>query len=154
MANFNEKIAAITALMENGVLDAQEQQEIVRLLTDKHRVGAVSKSPFERKYEGFMKNNVAIALKNPFSAKFPPLQRSMIKQGDLSVCLEEGNVIREFHYIETYIESMNSYGNIIRENIVIILDEKLNFTMVLQELKHSLMQTGLRQWIPMAGVIL
>lgn len=154
MVHLDEKINAVTALMENGILSADELRRVVQALKDSNAAALEAKSPLERKYEGFMRNNVAITFRNPLSVNFPPLQRSMVKQGELSVCLDEGVVVREFRYIETYVEALNSYGDVIKERIAIAIDEKMNFTMVLQELKHSLIQTGLRQWIPMPGVLM
>lgn len=153
MAHLDEKISAVNTLMENGILNAEELNQIVQILKERDSE-THAKNPLERKYTEFMKNNVALAFKNPFSVSFPPLQRSMVKQGELSVCLDEGVVVRQFHYIETYAESLNSYGDVVKEHIAIVLDEKKNFIMVLQELKHSLMQTGLRQWIPMSGILM
>ena len=152
MANVNEKILAVTQLMQNGILTTDELSKIIQVLSDLNNTPSPTKSPLEQKYEDFMKNNVANAFKSPSSVKFPPLQSSMIKEGELKISKGFGSKKQYLRYIETYIDAPNAYGTMLREQIAIVIDEQSNFTMVLQALKNPFTGNSLGQWMIMPGV--
>lgn len=153
MASLNEKIVAITELMNKGIITAEELTKIIQVLNsgDAENVQNI-KTPMENKYETFMKNTVAMAFKSPSSVKFPPLESSMIKEGEMKISAGLGSKTHNLRYIHTYIDASNSYGAMLREEIAIVIDDNFNFTMVLQALKNPFTGKSLGQWTKLPGV--
>lgn len=153
MANLNEKIVAITELMNKGIITADELTKIIQVLNSGNTDNIqTEKTPMEIKYETFMKNIVAMAFKSPSSVKFPPMESSMIKEGEIKISAGIGAKTHNLRYIHTYIDAPNAYGTMLREEIAIVIDDKFNFTMVLQALKNPFTGKSLGQWMKLPGV--
>lgn len=116
-----QKIAALSKLMVDGVLSADEFTRVVAALDAPVGGGAapVEKTPAERTYEDYITNVVALSFKSPSSVKFPPFDPSMVKQGIIKLDMKDQNV----RYIETYVDAPNSYGTMLREQIIIGVDD-------------------------------
>ena len=152
MANLDEKIVAITKLMQEGILTAEELTKILQVLNGNCNGEEPTKTPLEQKYEDFMRNKVSSAFRSPSGIKFPPLQPSMVKEGELKISKGLGSKSQYLRYIEVTVDAPNAYGTMLREKIAIVLDENSNFTMVLQELKNPFTGGSLGQWMVMPGV--
>ena len=154
MATLNEKINAITELMNKEVITADELSKIIQVLSvGNTEAGAqIEKTPMELKYETFMKDTVARAFKSPSSVKFPPMDSSMIKEGELKVSAGFGVKTHTLRYIQTYVDAPNAYGTMLREEIALVIDDNFNFTMILQALKNPFTGKNLDQWMKMPGV--
>ena len=154
MATLSEKINAITELMNKGIISADELSKIIQVLS----AGATEngtqteKTPMELKYESFMRETVAKAFKSPSSIKFPPMDSSMIKEGELKISAGLGSKTHNLRYIQTYVDAPNAYGTMLREEIALVIDDNFNFTMVLQALKNPFSGKSLGQWMKMPGV--
>lgn len=114
-----EKISALSKLMADGVFTADEFSRLVAALSPTETKSEEEKSPAERMYDGYIKNAVASVFKSPASVKFPPFDPSMVKQGTIRLDFKEQYV----RYIETYVDAPNSYGAMLREDIIIGIDE-------------------------------
>lgn len=152
MANLTEKISAITELMNKGIITPDEFTKIVQVLNNGTANIEEEKTPMALKYEEFLSNTVAKAFKSPSTIKFPPLDASMIKEGELKISAGLGSKTLNLRYIETYIDAPNSYGTMLREQIAIVIDDDFNFTMVLQGLKNPFTGKSLGQWMKLPGV--
>lgn len=153
MASLNEKINAVTELMNKGILSAEELSKIISVLShDKIDSTPSEKTPMEIKYETFMKNTVSKAFKSPSSIKFPPMDSSMIKEGEIKISAGLGAKTHNLRYIHTHIDAPNAYGTMLREEIAIVIDDNFNFTMVLQALKNPFSGKSLGQWMKLPGV--
>ena len=152
MANLNEKIIALTNLMNQGIITAEELTKIIQILSNGNVDNASAKSPMEEKYETFMKNTVARAFKSPSSIKFPSIESSMIKEGELIISTVFTTKKLNVRYIHTYVDAPNSFGTMLREEIAIVIDDNFNFTMVLQTIKNPLTGRSVGQWMKLPGV--
>ena len=152
MASLNEKIVAITQLMQDGILTAEELSKIIQCLSSSGESVAQSKTPAEQKYESIMQDKVAYGFKSPSGIKFPPLTSDMIKEGELQISQGLGSKKHVLRYIHTYVDAPNAYGTMLRENIALVIDDDFNVTMVLQELKNPFSGKTLGQWMKMPGV--
>lgn len=118
-----DKIAAVSDLMLKGILTADEFSKIVAVLNGSPvQEPEREKTPAERTYEEYIQKEIAPKFKSPSMVKFPPFDPSMVKKGRIKIDYSE----REEMYIETYIDAPNSYGTMLREEIIIGIDE--NFT--------------------------
>lgn len=70
----------------------------------------------EKLYEDVMVNRIIPKLKSPTTAQYPKYNEKMIKEINRSFS-------SSFEVIETYIDSMNSFGSIIRTGIRIRLNK-------------------------------
>lgn len=151
MVSLDEKIIAVTKLMQDGILTADELTKIIQVLSGKEEEEATM-TPLEQKYDDFMRNKVSVGFKSPSSIKFPRLQSSMIKEGELKISKGLGSKTQYLRYIEVPVDAPNAYGTMLRENLALVLDENSDFIMVLQELKSPFTGGSLGQWIVMPGV--
>lgn len=153
MATLNEKINAMTELMNNGIISAEELAKFIQILSnEKTEDVTIEKSPIEIKYDNFMKDVVSKAFKSPSSIKFPPMDSSMVKEGELKISAGFGAKTHNLRYIETYVDAPNSYGTMLREVIAIVIDDEFNFTMVLQAMKNPFTGKSLGQWMKLPGI--
>lgn len=153
MATLNEKINAFTGLMNDGIITADELSKIIQVLSS----GSTSdiqaeKTPMEIKYETFMKNKVAKAFRSPSAIKFPPMESSMIKEGEIKISEGFGSQTHKLRYIETYVDAPNAYGTMLRAEIALVIDDDFNFKMVLQALTNPFTGKSMGQWMKMPGV--
>ena len=155
MATLNEKINAITELMNRGILTGDELSKIIQLLSAGATENSTQteKTPMELKYEKFMRETVAKAFKSPSSIKFPPMESSMIKEGELKISKGFlGSETKNLRYIQTYVDAPNAYGTMLREEIALVIDDDFNFTLILQALKNPFTGKKLGEWMKMPGV--
>ena len=144
-----EKVAALSQLMVNGVLTADELGRLIAALDEK---AAVAEPPKEEKtrtqiiYEKYITNVVANAFKSPSSIKFPPFDPSMVKQGNIKLNMKDQYV----RYIETYIDAPNSYGTMLREEIIIGIDDEFHPTFWAQHVQISPLLGKSKGWVKMS----
>ena len=120
MATKQEKIAALTELMISGILSSDEFTRIVSVLDGSKALEPDrEESPAEKTYRVFIQEKVAPVFKSPSSVKYPPFSPDMVKEGYLDI---DGSQQKR-RYIETYIDAPNSYGTMLREQIVIVIDD-------------------------------
>ena len=125
MASKKEKITALTDLMVNGILAPDEFTRVVAALEGKgpeNQEPEKKKTPAEIAYEDYITNHVAHAFKSPASVKFPPFDPAMVKEGTIEL---DGSQ-QKARYIETYVDASNSYGTMLREEIIIGIDDDFN----------------------------
>ena len=146
MAQMEEKIAAITQLMMNGTLTADEFSRVVGALNGTTAPQEPEKTPAQKTYEEYIKNVVANAFKSPASVKFPPFDPSMVKQGSIKLDFKEQNV----RYIETYVDAPNSYGTMLREPIIIGIDDQFTPLFWAQHLQISSLLGKQKGWTTMS----
>ncbi|MBE6764620.1 MAG: hypothetical protein E7546_01915 [Ruminococcaceae bacterium] len=117
-----EKVAALSQLMVQGVLTADELGRLIAALEPTGVSPETEKTPAQKTYEDYITNVVATSFKSPSQVKFPPFDPSMVKNGTIKLDLKEQNI----RYIQTYVDAPNSYGAMLREEIIIGIDN--NFT--------------------------
>lgn len=147
-----DKIAAITKLMTDGILTAEEFTKIVQVLSGEPSAPAeTEKSPAEQKYEDYFRNHIAYGFKSPASIQFPPLVSSMIQEGELSIL--DGMKYRPMRvrFILTYVDAPNSYGTMLRQELAIIVDDEFNPQFAVQRVKGLLGGVS-NNWMKMPGV--
>jgi len=144
-----EKIAAISDLMTKGILTADEFAKIVNVLNGKSKENEPEKekSPTELIYEKYITETISRAFKSPSSVKFPPFSESMVKEGTIKLDFKDQNL----RYIETYIDAPNSYGAMLREDIIIVIDGEFNPLFWAQHAMNPLNPFGkkTKSWIKM-----
>ena len=134
MATKEEKISALTNLMINGILTADEFSRVVAVLDGSAALEPVKeKSPLEIQYDEVFSKHIINAFKSPASCKWPELESSMIKKGIIKISSKETNCT----YIETYIDAPNSYGAMLRKKLRLVINDDGKITRALQELQTS-----------------
>ena len=129
-----EKVAALSQLMIQGILTADELGRLIAALEPANAGAAeVEKTPAQKTYEEYITKVVASVFKSPSQIKFPPFDPSMVKFGTIKLDLKEQTV----RYIETYIDAPNSYGAMLREDIIIGIDDKFTPLFWAQHLQLS-----------------
>ena len=146
MATMEEKVTALTQLMINGTLTADELSRVIGALTGEAAPQEEEKSPAQKTYENYIKNVVVNAFKSPASVKFPPFDPSMVKQGAIKLDFKEQNV----RYIETYVDAPNSYGTMLREPIIIGIDDQFTPLFWAQHLQISSLLGKQKGWTTMS----
>ncbi|MBQ0111002.1 MAG: hypothetical protein KBS41_03645 [Oscillospiraceae bacterium] len=134
MATTEEKIAALSKLMQEDILTADEFAKVVASLngaTDS--VPAKEKSELEKQYDEVFSNHIINAFKSPASCKWPELSSDMVKKGSFKII---GKLI-ECTYIETYIDAPNSYGAMLRKKLRLVVDDSGKITRALELLQTS-----------------
>ena len=92
-----EKVAALSKLMVEGILTADEFTRLIAALnSDGSAEKEVEKTPAQITYENYITQVVANAFKSPASVKFPPFDPSMVKEGFIKLDFRNQNV----RYIE------------------------------------------------------
>lgn len=142
-----EKISAITNLMTTGVLTAEEFAKIVSVLNGNAvEAPAREKSPAELTYEKYITGTVSKMFRSPGSIKFPPFDPAMVKQGTIKLDFKEQYV----KYIETYVDAPNAYGTMLREEIIIGIDDDFNPLFWAQHVQVSPLLGKSKGWIKMS----
>ena len=146
-----QKVAALSNLMVQGILTADELGRLIAALDGAAAPAAPQKTPAQQKYEDYIANHVAYAFKSPASVKAPPLEPSMIKEGTLNIL--EGLKYKPMNvrYIETYVDAPNSYGTMLRQKICIIVDNDFNPQFTVQNVR-GMMGGETKNWMKMPGV--
>lgn len=138
----DEKVAALSDLKNQGILTADELSRVVAALgTETVR----EKSLAEIIYETYIKERVATTFKNPASVKYPPFDPAMVKAGTIKLDLKEQNV----RYIETYVEVRSTNGTMLREEIIIGIDEYFNPLFWAQHTQNSPLLGKSKSWMSM-----
>ena len=140
-----EKVAALSKLMIDGILTTEEFTRLVAALDGDAPAPAEEKTPAQRIYEDYIMNTVAAVFKSPASVKFPPFNPSMVKQGVIKLDMREQNV----RYIETYVDAPNSYGTMLREPIIIGIDNDFNPLFWAQHLQLGTLLGKQKGWTTM-----
>ncbi len=131
MATMEEKMGALTTLMQEGILTAEEFASVVAVLNGKSNeaIPAKEKSPLEEQYDYVFTNYIVNSFKSPASCKWPELKSDMIKVGSMKIA----GILTECTYIDTYIDAPNSYGTMLRKSLRLILDEDGKITRALEK---------------------
>lgn len=142
------KIAALTKLMTDGILTADEFTRLIAALDGNVNVPQrePEKTPAQRTYENYITEKVAPFFKSPASVKFPPFDPSMVKQGVIKLDLKDQNV----RYIETYVDAPNSYGTMLREQIIIGIDNDFNPLFWAEHLQLGTLLGKSKSWTTMS----
>lgn len=135
MATLEEKMAALTKLMQDGILTAGEFANVVAALNGevKDVVPVKEKSPLEKQYDEVFANHIVDVFKSPASCKWPELESEMIKKGSMKI----DSKLTDCTYIDTYIDAPNSYGAMLRKKLRLVMDDDGKITRALQELQTS-----------------
>ena len=135
MISMEEKISALTELMKNGILTADEFANVVAVLNGKGEKIEVEKekSPLAKQYDEVFAKHIINAFKSPAACKWPELTSDMVIKGAFKI---DGKLV-DCTYIETYIDAPNSYGAVLRQKLRLVMDENGNITRALQELKTN-----------------
>ena len=135
MATMEEKMSALTKLMQDGILTAEEFASVVAALNGKggEAAPAKEKSPLQMQYDEVFEKHIINAFKSPASCKWPDLESEMIKKGSIKI----NSSMTECTYIETYIDAPNSYGAMLRKKLRLVMDDDGKITRALQELQTS-----------------
>ena len=142
-----EKVAALSKLMVEGILTADEFTRLIAALnSDGSAEKEVEKTPAQITYENYITQVVANAFKSPASVKFPPFDPSMVKEGFIKLDFRNQNV----RYIETYVDAPNSYGTMLREPIIIGIDNNFNPLFWAQHLQIGTLLGKSKGWTTMS----
>ena len=134
MATVEEKMGALTKLMQDGILTAEEFANVVAALNGGGSVAPVKeKSPLEKQYDEVFEKHIIKVFKSPASCKWPELTSEMIKKGVVKFDAKENNCT----YIETYIDAPNSYGAMLRKSLKLVVNDDGKIIRVLEELQTS-----------------
>lgn len=135
MATMEEKMGALTKLMQDGILSAEEFARIVAALNESAiaEVPVKEKSPLEKQYDEVFANHIINAFKSPSSCKWPELESRMIKKGFIKI----NSKLTDCTYIETYIDAPNSYGAMLRKKLRLVMNDEGKITRALQELQTN-----------------
>ena len=149
MASMEEKISALTNLMVCGVLTADEFTRVVAALNGASFAQPAPPpreiSPAEAAYENYIMNVVANAFKSPSAVKFPPFDPSMVKEGMIKLDFSQVYC----RYIETFVDAPNSYGTMLREPIILGIDDYFNILWWAQHVTVSPLVGKSKGWIRM-----
>lgn len=154
--NLEEKIMAVTKLMQDGILTADELARIISVLSnpnDSTNNAVEEKTPLEKKYDECFEKHIINVFKSPSSCKWPRLTEEMIKEGDVSILDGWSYKNKHVRYIETYIDAPNSYGAMLRKKLRIVIDGEGTPQMVLDNVK-GLLGGESENWMPLTGVSL
>lgn len=150
MTTIEEKIQALSALMSQGVLTADEFAKIVQVLNGTATEGnQIEKTPEAVRYEDYIENHILPMYKSPGTCKYPELESSMIKEEEIT--LASGFKRQKMHvrYIETWVDATNSYGAYLRKNFAIVVDDGFVPQYAMEKLPSIGKNTA---WMKMAGV--
>ncbi len=135
MATMEEKMAALSKLLQDGILTAGEFANVVAAINGSGDapVPVKEKSPLELQYDEVFSKHIINVFKSPASCKWPELTPEMVVKGTIKFDGKEN----ECTYIDTCIDAPNSYGALLRKKIKLVVDENGKITRALQELKTS-----------------
>ncbi len=91
------------------------------------------KKDLGKRYDEFLTTKIIPRFKSPSTATFPKYESSML--------IESSGLLGSKKEIETYIDSQNSYGAIVRTKVKIKLDDDYNFVSVKTKDSISLVWT-------------
>lgn len=141
-----EKVAALSQLMVQGILTADELGRVIAALEPASAPVEPEKTPAQKIYEAYMTKVVATAFKSPSQVKFPPFDPSMVKSRTIKLDMKEQNL----RYIETYVDAPNSYGAMLREDIIIGINDNFAPLFWAQHLQISPILGKTKGWITMS----
>ena len=134
MSTMQEKMSALTKLMNEGILTATEFASIVTVLNgDTSNVTVKKKTPLELQYDEIFSKHIINAFKSPSSCKWPELTSDMIIKGSIKYDGKENQCT----YISTYIDAPNSYGAMLRKDLRLVIDDNGKITRALQKAETS-----------------
>ena len=135
MATIEEKVNALTKLMNEGLLTATEFASMVGVLNGAgaEPIPAKEKSPLELQYDEVFSKHIVKAFKSPASCKWPELTSEMIIKGSFKYDGKENQCT----YISTYIDAPNSYGAMLRQELRLIIDDNGKIIRAMQKLQTS-----------------
>lgn len=134
MANMSEKMSALTQLMQNGILTADEFATVVAALNGTGTpVVQKEKTELEKQYDKVFSQHIINAFKSPASCKWPDLTPEMVKKGEMKI----NSKLTNCTYIETYIDAPNSYGAMLRKKLRLVVNGDGQIIRALQELQTS-----------------
>ena len=135
MAALEEKMAALTKLMKDGIISEVEFANIVSALNGSANsaMPIKEKSPLELQYDEVFSKHIINVFKSPASCKWPDLSDDMIIKGSFKIMSK----MTECTYIETYIDAPNSYGAMLRKNIRLVIDDNGKITRALEPLQTN-----------------
>lgn len=135
MATVEEKMRALTKLMQEGILTAEEFANVVAAMNDNTSaaVPVKEKSELEKQYDAVFSKHIVNVFKSPASCKWPDLTPDMVKKGEFKII----GVLTACTYIETYIDAPNSYGAMLRKKLRLIVDDSGKITRALEETQTS-----------------
>ena len=137
MATQEEKILALTNLMQEGIFNADEYSRLVTALSGTPVTSSVEpvkeKSPLELQYDQVFSQRIVNAFKSPASCKWPELTSDMIRKGSIKINSRETFCT----YIETYIDAPNSYGTMLRKRLRLVMSDDGRIVRALQELQTT-----------------
>ena len=153
--NIESKIMAMTKLMQDGVLTADELARVIKVLSNPDGTSddVDEKTPLEKKYDECFEKHIINVFKSPSSCKWPRLTEDMIKEGNVSILDGWSYKSKNVRYIETYIDAPNSYGAMLRKKLRIVIDGEGEPQMVLDNVK-GLLGGESENWMPLTGVSL
>lgn len=135
MATKEEKMVALTKLMQDGILTAEDFANVVAALNGglNAMTPTKEKSELEKRYDDVFSTHIVNSFKSPASCKWPELTPDMVKKGEIKI----DSKMTQCTYIETYIDAPNSYGAMLRKNLRLVVDDNGEITRALQELQTS-----------------
>lgn len=135
MATMSEKMAALTKLMQDGILTAEEFANVVAAMNGSAvaPTPVKEKSELEKQYDEVFEKHIINVFKSPASCKWPELTPDMVKKGEMKI----KSKLTQCTYIETYIDAPNSYGAMLRKKLRLVMDDNGKITRALQELQTS-----------------
>lgn len=155
VATIDQKVTAMSKLMQEGILTTDEFVAITGMLASGKEINKEDTSaeitPLEKKYEDVIRNKIAYAFKSPAGVKFPALEPSMIKEGKLKIMMGWSIKEQYVRYVETYVDAPNSYGTMLRQKLAIVIDEDFEPQMVVTPVK-GLLGGDTDTWSIMSGV--
>lgn len=136
MATIEEKMSALTKLMQEGILTADDFANVVAALNGASGTSAPvkEKTDLEKQYDNVFSNHIVNAFKSPSSCKWPELKPEMIKKGSFKIL----GKLTDCTYIETYIDAPNSYGAMLRKQLRLVIEDDGKITRAL----HQFQTTG------------
>lgn len=135
MAALEEKMAALTKLMKDGIISEVEFANIISALngSTNSSLPIKEKSPLELQYDEVFSKHIINVFKSPASCKWPELTEEMIIKGSFKIL----GTMTDCTYIETYIDAPNSYGAMLRKKIRLVIDDNGKITRALEETQAS-----------------
>ena len=134
MATMEEKMVALTKLMSDGILSAEEFANVVAAINGTGTVAPIKeKTELEKQYDEVFSKYIINAFKSPSSCKWPELTSDMVKKGNMKINGAETPCT----YIDTYIDAPNSYGAMLRKKIRLVINASGRISRALHELQTS-----------------
>ncbi len=135
MADKKAKVEALSKLMIDGILTADEFANVVAALDGNvvSNAPAKEKSELEKQYDDVFSKHVINVFKSPASCKWPELTPDMVKKGEIKI----NSKLTQCTYIDTYIDAPNSYGAMLRKKLRLVINNEGKITNALQELQTS-----------------